>query len=265
MNPNQMFYRETAPSSDVSPLVFSFWEFTVSRETVAPIHHEVFPDGCVSIFYHRNENFGLERLFLSGLNLESIKTPVFAGDVYWGMRIAPAACARVLRTDPAKFLTERMLEAKEFPHLTENLLGEFAVCGNFSEAVEVYEKRLRELSFSALDFDEKVAAAAGIIEQNSGEVKISGLAQTVNLSARQLERRFKQSSGLTPKQFARVRRFRATAVFLAENEKVNWAERAAEMGFTDQSHLSHEFVSVTGRSPNSFADKVKQIDHGDLI
>jgi AraC-like DNA-binding protein len=50
-----------------------------------------------------------------------------------------------------------------------------------------------------------------------------------------------------------------------ENENLNWATRAAEMGFTDQSHLTHEFVAVTGRSPNSFAEKVKQIEHGNLV
>ncbi|HRH42035.1 MAG TPA: helix-turn-helix domain-containing protein, partial [Pyrinomonadaceae bacterium] len=87
----------------------------------------------------------------------------------------------------------------------------------------------------------------------------------LNLSTRQLERRFKASSGLSPKQFARTRRIRATAVDLVENNKQNWANRAAEIGFADQAHLTREFVSVTKRSPNSFAEKVKQIKHGNLV
>jgi transcriptional regulator GlxA family with amidase domain len=87
----------------------------------------------------------------------------------------------------------------------------------------------------------------------------------VNLSVRQFERRFKQSSGLTPKQYARARRIRATAISLVADPTLNLARRAAAMGFTDQSHLTHEFVFITGGSLNSFAEKVKQIEYGNLI
>jgi AraC-like DNA-binding protein len=267
MNSGLMFYREAAPAaSDVSHLVLSFWEFAVAGgEIGAPIQHEVFPDGCVSVFYHRNENFNIRRIFLSGLQPESIKVPVFASDIYWGMRISPAAGTRVLRSNPSKFQRINRCEAEEFPHLTENLLEKLDACRDFAEAVNVYEKRLRELNFNAEDFDEKIAQAIAIIEENNGEIKIAELAGAVNLGVRQLERRFKNSSGLTPKQYARTRRLRATAVSLVENENLNWANRAAAMGFTDQAHLNHEFVSVTGRSPNSFAEKVKQIEHGNLV
>lgn len=260
-----MFYREVAPPDEISRLVLSFWEFTVGAAASAPIQHEIFPDGCVSVFYHRNENFNTRRVFLSGLQPESIKVPVFASDIYWGMRISPAACARVLGSNPSNFQKQNAYEAKEFSHLTENLLEKLDACRDFAEAVAVYEKRLGELDFKPEDFDEKIAEAIRIIEENSGEIKIAELAEAVNLSLRQFERRFKNSSGLTPKQYARARRLRATAVSLVENENLNWANRAAEMGFTDQAHLTHEFVSVTGRSPNSFAEKVKQIEHGNLV
>jgi AraC-like DNA-binding protein len=260
-----MYYREIAPPKGVSHLVLSFWEFIVDGENPAPVQHEVFPDGCVSLLYHRNENLNIRKISLSGLQTESIKVTVFAGDVFWGMRFSPAACSRVLCTNPSKFQTQNVYEAKQFPHLTENLSEKLDGCRDFAEAVSVYEERLRDLNFKAEDFDEKIARAIEIIEENRGEIKIAELARTLNLSARQLERRFKNSSGLTPKQYARARRLRATAVSLLENENLNWASRAAAMGFTDQSHLTHEFVAVTGRSPNSFAEKVKQIEHGNLV
>jgi AraC-like DNA-binding protein len=265
MNSGLMFYSEAAPAVEISHVVFSFWEFTVGGETQAPAQHEIFPDGCVSLFYHRNENLNIRKISLSGLQSESIKVPVFPGDIFWGMRISPAACGRVLRSTPTGFLTRNLYEAKEFPHLTENLLEKLDACRDFNEAVAVYEKRLRELNFEPQDFDEKIARAIRIIEENNGEIKIAQLAEALNLGVRQLERRFKNSSGLTPKQYARARRLRATAVSLVENGNLNWANRAAEMGFTDQAHLTREFVSVTGRSPNSFAEKVKQIEHGNLI
>jgi AraC-like DNA-binding protein len=265
MDLSLMAYREAAPSADLSRLVFSFWEFTALSDDFDTIEHEIFPDGCISLFYHRNERFGLRRIIFSGLNLETIAVPIFPGDHYWGMRISPAACAHVLRTDPSAFRTLRMMEAEAFPHLTAGLLEKLGVCENFAEAVGAFEDHLRKLDFGPQFDDQKIARAIEIIEATGGEIKIAGLAEELNLSTRQLERRFKAVSGLSPKQFARTRRLRATAVALVENTKINWASRAAEMGFTDQAHLTHEFVSVTKRSPNSFAEKVSRIKHGKLV
>lgn len=260
-----LFYQEITPSKEVSHLVLSFWEFKTANENFGTIRHEIFPDGCISLFYHRNENFNLRQIAFSGLNLETIVAPVFPSDIFWGMRISPAACENVLGENPANFKSIRMTEAERFPHLTKGLLEKLNDCKNFDEAVSVYENRLKELNFDSKYYDEKVAQAIEIIEETSGEIKISELAEQLNLSTRQLERRFKKSSGLPPKQFARTRRIRAAAIDLVENKKVNWANRAAEMGFADQAHLTHEFVSVTKRSPNSFAEKVKEIEHGNLI
>ena len=258
-------YREAAPAEDISRLVFSFWEFTTAAENFGTIEHEIFPDGCISLFYHRNEKFNLRRLIFNGLHLKSMTTTVYPNSFMWGMRISPAACANILGVDPADFRGMKMIEVEKFPHLTGGLLEKLNDCENFDEAIAIYEDHLKGLDFAPDIGDEKIDQALRIIDETGGEIKIAELAGRLNLSTRQFERRFKASSGLSPKQYARTRRLRATAVALVENEKVNWANRAAEMGFADQSHLTHEFVSVTKRSPNSFAEKVGQIKHGKLI
>jgi AraC-like DNA-binding protein len=261
----KMSYRETAPSADVAHLVFSFWEFATTHENFETIEHEIFPDGCISLFYHRSEKFNFKRIAFSGLNLESIIAPVFPGDIFWGTRISPASGANILRENPANFKSIPMAEADKFPHLTNGLLEKLNACENFAEAVPAFENHLKELNFGQSFCDEKVLQALKIIEETGGEIKIAKLAERLNLSTRQFERRFKASSGLSPKQFTRTRRIRATAVDLVENKDLNWAKRAAEMGFADQSHLTHEFVAVTKRSPNSFAEKVSRIKHGNLV
>lgn len=260
-----MLYREVTPSNEIAHLILSFWEFAVESETSEPIVHEVFPDGCVSLIYRQNKNLNINTLFIHGLTLETIKTQVFAGDVFWGMRLMPSACAKILRSNPAEIRLQILNDSRNFAHLTDNLPEKFAVCENFEEAIELYETQLRSLKIKPAETDEKVAKVIKIIDENCGEIKIFEIAEAVGLSPRQLERRFKKSAGLTPKLFVRVRRLRATAVNLIENKTSNWANRAAAMGFADQSHLTHEFISVTKRSPNSFAKKVKQIKHGNLI
>lgn len=39
----------------------------------------------------------------------------------------------------------------------------------------------------------------------------------------------------------------------------------SKVGFTDQAHLSHELISVTGRPPVSFARTVTRIKHGEIV
>jgi AraC-like DNA-binding protein len=260
-----MFYREKLPSTEFSGIILSFWEFAVDHEAAVPLQHEIFPDGCVSLFYHRNQKFNLKRLGLNGLNLETMSVPVFPTDIFWGMRLSPAACADLLCTDPIIFKTKKVLPAERFPHLTTGLLEKLNEAQTFDDAITIYQNRLKEIDFRRSVGDEKVFQAVNLIEETGGEIKIAEIAERLKLSPRQLERRFKKSSGLSPKQFARTRRIRATVVDLVENEQLNWANRAAELGFTDQSHLTREFVSVTKRSPNSFAKKVSQIKHGNLV
>jgi methylphosphotriester-DNA--protein-cysteine methyltransferase len=138
-------------------------------------------------------------------------------------------------------------------------------CEELESAIEVFASLLRARAIRPEDIDIKVQAAVALIEQSAGEVRIAAIAAGVNLSLRQFERRFKRSGGLSPKQYARNRRLRAAAAVLAGHEKVNWAERAAAMGFGDQAHLAHEVSSITGNSPKALARKVKKIDHGTLV
>ncbi len=260
-----MFYREIPASPEISHLVLSFWEFLAKGENHEPIVHEVFPDGCISLVYKRNRIFGIDGLFSHGLNLEIFKTEVYAGDVVWGIRFMPSACAKILHFDPAQIQSRPVDETADFTHLIQGLMEKLVACENFDEAVKVYETKIKSLELKSDETDKKIAEAMKVIEENRGEVKIGELAKAVGLSTRQLERRFRQSAGLSPKQFARARRIRATAVSLVEEAEMNWASRAAEMGFTDQAHLTHEFSMLTGRSPNSFAEKVKRIEHGKLV
>src|SRR5690606_37634209 len=102
-------------------------------EDFGTIRHEIFPDGCISLFYHRSEKFDFRRVAFSGLNLESSIVPVYPCDIFWGMRISAAACANILRINPADFRNVKAIEAEKFPHLSSELLGKLSACENFGE------------------------------------------------------------------------------------------------------------------------------------
>lgn len=261
-----LFYRELPPPPDLDHLVLSFWEFSVKSDGPAPIMHEIFPDGCISIAYRKNSRLNFSGISMNTLARQSVVIPVFDSDVVFGVRLSPAAARRVLGCDPAG-ITKYFWDGKAAEHgiVGTDLAASLAACTKLEEAAVVYGDKLKALGIAREDIDEKVLVSVATIEQTRGETRIAPLAGELGLSTRQFERRFKKASGIPPKQYARARRFRSAATILVTGEPVNWAARAAEMGFADQAHLAREFSYLTGRSPKPFAEKVKAIDHGHLV
>lgn len=260
-----MFYREIAPPPHLNQFILSYWEFLGPSLPESVEMHEIFPDGCVSLFHYTNSNTGVARLGVTPLQIETSVRAVAAGDRYWGMRISPAACCAVLGVDPVVMRVDRYFAADEFPVLTQGISEAFGNVSSLEDAIPIFESRMDLIAGSGLKPDREVAHTVNLIIARSGDVRIEDLARSVGLGARQLQRRFKAASGLTMKRFARIRRIREAAFALIEQEAVNWADRAAEMGYADQAHLTHEFSSVTKQTPQKFARRIKKIMHGPMV
>jgi methylphosphotriester-DNA--protein-cysteine methyltransferase len=57
---------------------------------------------------------------------------------------------------------------------------------------------------------------------------------------------------MTPKAFARVRRFQRVLTELRGSAAPGWCELAARAGYFDQSHLIRDFVAFSGFPPTEF-------------
>lgn len=80
-----------------------------------------------------------------------------------------------------------------------------------------------------------------------GSISMKQLANTLNASERTLERKFRDTIGLSPKHFAGVIRLR---YFLkAIHNKNSLTSLAYECGYHDQAHLIREFKKTVGLSP----------------
>jgi AraC-like DNA-binding protein len=120
--------------------------------------------------------------------------------------------------------------------------------GSNHERVAIVEAFLVELPFAA---DPLVARALRLLETTAGEeVAVAAVARALGLSERQLERRFLQRVGVTPKRFATLRRFER-AVALARTAP-SLTSAALDAGYYDQSHFIRAFRRFTGASPRGF-------------
>ncbi|MCB9656043.1 MAG: AraC family transcriptional regulator [Sandaracinaceae bacterium] len=91
-------------------------------------------------------------------------------------------------------------------------------------------------------------------------VSVQALVSESGYSHRRFLDLFEESTGVTPKRFARVVRFRATLAALqrgaggaglgrVEKEGVRLAALASQLGYADQAHLTREFRAHTGITP----------------
>lgn len=86
-----------------------------------------------------------------------------------------------------------------------------------------------------------------------GKVRLDALCKATGLSPRQFRRRAIDECGISPKQLARISRFRTACRALGASEQPHWATLALDCGYYDQPHLNREFLEFGGMTPREYA------------
>jgi AraC-like DNA-binding protein len=81
---------------------------------------------------------------------------------------------------------------------------------------------------------------------------VAETADRLGWTPRRLGREFAAQIGLSPKRFARVRRFQRLVREAALLRAPDWARLAAEYGYHDQAHLIHDFRSLAATTPGGY-------------
>ncbi|TDC95880.1 AraC family transcriptional regulator [Saccharopolyspora aridisoli] len=89
-------------------------------------------------------------------------------------------------------------------------------------------------------------------QRRSGIVRAEQLAQHAGLSLRSLQRLFADHVGIGPKWVIQRSRILDATAAAHSGEPVDWSELAAELGFSDQAHLTRAFTQVVGTSPATY-------------
>jgi len=96
--------------------------------------------------------------------------------------------------------------------------------------------------------DAVLTQALSLIAEAKGQIPVETLAAAVRISSRQLERKFTQHVGLSPKAFCRITRFRQAKFLLESMRGTHGCDLAYACGYYDQTHLIREFRWFTGQT-----------------
>ena len=120
------------------------------------------------------------------------------------------------------------------------------------QALLVVEEALRALPLA----DEEGLLVNAVVEYVEGDSEVQRVSQVCEkfaITERSLQRLTARRIGLGPKWLIQRRRLHEVAERLRGPEPPDLARVAADLGYSDQAHLTRDFRTVTGLTPGEFA------------
>lgn len=255
-----MRYQKFQPTSILQPLVecYFIWE----GEANEGVKVQSPPNGFSSIVFNyaepyiasQNNNAPMlvPRAFASG-QFTSNYTLELKGEIGMaGIVLKPCTLHNFFGTRMSQLVNARV-PISFFPGLPEEILWT-AVKTQLSDAGRI--KILEELMISYLPSAKMNASiiddAVEYIDSCNGCISVEAVAEHLTISRRYLEKKFLEKVGVSPKFYARIKRFGSLSNKIARQEKIDWQAIVVEYGFHDQSHLVKEFMEFNQMNPTQY-------------
>jgi AraC-like DNA-binding protein len=241
---NAFEFARQAPSPEISAYVDHFWVVTW---TDLPEPYEQ------RIVSHPTVNMTIAQNFhrIAGVIKGGFSYTMRGSGRVVGTRFRPGGFRPFLGC-PVSQLTGRFVEISEMygaagATLVEQVLAEPSP----RAAIALIETFLMSLGPDQDPLTEEVAALVAMAESDVSVTRVDELAARSGRSVRSLQRLFRDHVGIGPKWV--IRRFRLHEAAERVYQGLDLATLAAELGYTDQAHLTRDFTAAVGTPPAAYA------------
>lgn len=248
-----MRYVQFAPPAQLSGHIDAIWtlsECDESDQTTATI----LPDGAIELVLATGGAIeaGAARMEAAvvGQQEQAVRLRLDRGVQLLGIRARPAAGAALLGSSPLDFAGGIMPLRDACPELMSALAPACASRRADMAAVTSVLGALAGRRRTVAAPDVVADFAVREILASRGSVRVAALAARLDISTRQLERRFALAVGLPPKRWARVARFRAVTEAIGRGTSPSLAALAHDHGYADHAHMTREFAAFAGVPPS---------------
>mgnify|MGYP005846210885 CR=1 FL=1 len=125
--------------------------------------------------------------------------------------------------------------------------------------IELIEDFLSDKRCKALPFCDYIEKSIKAIEENHGNMPISKIAEKVDVSERQLERKFLEVVGMNPKKYSQLTQLHYVINLMNTKNYGSLQDIAFSAEYYDLPHLSHKFKELTGFTPVEFVNSDKHL------
>jgi AraC-like DNA-binding protein len=264
-----MEYREQRVLPPLDRFVECVWFLTDARDAAPDpafaafrTPQRILPDGCIELIFHFRDRF----LAISATGHATTQPACFvvglltmpfvvgpAADVdTMAVRFRPGGAYPFFRCSLSA-LTDRAVPLEDLWGAAAHGLWErLAAEPDKAVRIELVSRALVE-RMAGVQIDRVTAAAIDDLLKSAGRARIARVASRAGVTARHLQRRFADRVGVSPKVLARVLRFQRTLLQreAGDAERPDWVRVAVDCGYTDQSHLIHDYAAFAGETPAS--------------
>jgi AraC-like DNA-binding protein len=210
----------------------------------------VVPDAAIDLV------FAGGRLRAAGPDTTAVLEPLPAGTLVVGFQLRPGAAVSVLGVPASAVRDSRVDMGELWGRAGTAALDAMAEAGTVESAAGALEATLARRRLNVCAPDELAGAIADRIDAARGKLSTRALAEELGLSERQLHRRSTAAFGYGPKVLARIVRLQSAMSVLRDAPGAPLAQLAAEAGYSDQAHLTHEVGALTGLTPASIRSEM---------
>jgi AraC-like DNA-binding protein len=245
-----MNYLEHAPDFRLTPFIETYW--TANGFTENGSASKILPDGCMDIIFtfdgetdtFHSDIIGTMTTFIEVSRPQSVRM--------FGIRFKPAGITAFTRV-PIEEFTDRNVELAPVETLFDSSWDETLPEQQSTEAIINYVNNYLISRFSRLYLpDQRIVRAVDLICLAKGQLSLPAVAAEVCLCQRHFERKFKSATGISPKMFAKVVRFKQALRRLRNYPHKDLLSIAIECGYYDHTHLIKEIKAFSGDTPAGF-------------
>lgn len=260
--------QEFRPGPALSPYVTHFWTGEFNLSALESFQQQVAPNGLVELVIHLTDRHcmlptatGWARTpvyTLIGLQSRSYDVRFTSTVKVFGIRFKPERFRHIFGVPAAEFSDLHLdighLAGRRFNVFQERLLKAVDILDMVSVAEAWLLDSLKRHGFGPDYLD----VAADLIRQTRGLITLEDLTRKVFISARQLERAFRQGMGVTPKHYMRIARLGEAFRQIQTGRPVDMTRISHACGYFDQSHFIREFRAFVGEKPGYFTKNREQ-------
>jgi len=253
VNPGAGFKRFTLtrhePASDLAWAVDRYWavrwnlpdgESYEQRVIPHPAVHLVFETGTATIHAISPHEF-VRRLESRGQGL--------------GVKFRPAGFRPFLGGAVSAVAGRRLAASVVFGAEIDDIARALGQDDDGDRSVAVVEAFLRSLGRHPLPMTATVNDVIALIVADDSLTRVDDLARRLGMNTRKLQRLFADHVGLGPKWVINRCRIHEAAEAATGGAPIDWARLAAQLGYSDQSHLIRDFTAAVGTSPTRYTSR----------
>lgn len=243
----QVRFRRLAPAAALAGLVEHYW--FIDWDLDAPYEQHVVGHPSVNLVVMRATADDPVTSEVAGVGRELFSIKLAGRGWVRGAQFRPGGFRAFAARSPADLTDRRVPLTRVLP--VDDPAPRVAAAGTDAAAAAVLDELLLELRPEPAEATLRAMELVDRVRHDRTVRRVEELAALAGLSTRSLQRLFVEHVGVGPKWV--ILRYRIQEAIERASAGVDWAEVAADLGYSDQAHLVRDFTATIGVPPAAYA------------